>query len=211
METVREKAPMIVAPQSKSSDSLFWMSSEARDEKGRAANPAVIAAAQTVFPSAISHCQRRTGDPSPSHDLMERAIFSVSGFLQRYGPDAINSSLEGVVLTAFDQQLNHYALRENRCISLEEMEDWQEKFTVDSAQEVFCLLQMEQLLETVPAEVAVIFRMLYENYSAEEIGGILGLSGESVRAQVCYWRRKIKGLENNTQSRLKRWRKLGSR
>jgi DNA-directed RNA polymerase specialized sigma24 family protein len=201
---------MFVVPENKSSDSLFWMSSKAKDEKGREANAAVIAAAQKVFSAAVCHCQRRTGDPSPAHDLMERAIFSVSGFIQRYGASAINSSLEGLVLAAFDQQLNHYAQRENRCISLDDMEGWQEKFTVDSTQEVFCLLQMEQLLEYVPEEVGVIFRMLYENYTAEEIGSVLGLSSESIRAQVCYWRRKIKGLENNTKSRLKKWRKLGA-
>jgi hypothetical protein len=158
---------MIVVPESTTPKSLFWMSSEAKDKKGREANPAVIKAAQKIYSIALCQCEQNLGDSSMAHELMERAIYSVSSFIERHGTKAITSSLEGVVLAAFNQLLNYYVRRQNQHISLEELENWQEKIAIDSCQEVFCLLQMEDLLEDVPPEVAVIFKLLYEDYGAE--------------------------------------------
>jgi DNA-directed RNA polymerase specialized sigma24 family protein len=200
---------MDVAPESTASRNLFWMSSEQRDKKGREANPAVIQAAQIVFPAALLYCEQKAGDSTLAQELLERATYSVSGFIQRYGVKAITSSLEKVVLTAFNQLLEGYLKRQNRHLPLAELENWQEKLAVDSCQEVFYFLQMEELLEEVPQEVAVIFRLLYEEYSAEEIGYIIGSPAQNIRSQVCYWRRKFKVRDTVKPSRWKNWRKLG--
>ncbi len=193
-----------MAPQRPTSQHLFWMSSTLKDKKGRKANPTVIAAAQKVYSNAASNMEQQIGDLSAAHDLMERAIYLVSDFIRRRGKKAITSSLDGVVLAAFNQLLQAYIQRQNRYVPLDELEKWQEKNIFDSNQELFCLLQIEDLLENVPPETAVIFKLLYEGYSAEEIGQILEISSGNVRAQVFYWRRKIKGLENIKNSRWKK-------
>jgi DNA-directed RNA polymerase specialized sigma24 family protein len=190
---------------------LFWMSSKLKDKKGRKANPVVIEAAQRIYSNAASQVESQLGDSSAVHDLMEKAIYSVSGFIQRHGVNAITSSLDGVILAAFHQLLQNYLERQNRHVPLDELEKWQDKNVVNSNQEIFYILQMEDLLENVPPEVAVSFRMLYEGYTAEEIGLVLGISADSVRAQVYYWRKKIKGLENIKKSRWGKWRRPGSR
>jgi RNA polymerase sigma factor (sigma-70 family) len=200
---------MEIAPERPTSRHLFWMSSKLKDKKGRKANPAVIEAAQKVYSNAASYMEQQIGDLSAAHDLMEKAIYLVSDFIRRRGKNAITTSLDGVVMAAFNQLLQAYVRRQNRYVPLDELEKWQEKNIVDSNQELFCLLQMEDLLESVPPEAAVIFKMLYEGYSAEEIGRILELSSGTVRAQVFYWRRKIKGLENLKKSRWKKWRRPG--
>lgn len=185
------------------------MSSNLKDKKGRKANPAVIEAAQRVYSNAAGNAELQLGDSSAAQDLMEKAIYSVSGFIQRNGNEAITSSLEGVVMAAFNQLLQSCLERQNRHIPLDELEKWQDKNIVESNQEIFYQLQMEDLLENVPQEVAVSFRMLYEGYSCEEIGLILGSSSDCVRSQVSYWRKKIKGIESAKKSRWTIWRRVG--
>ena len=191
------------------SPSSFRLNSVDRD--GRQIDPAVLAAAETVFPRALEYGTNLLGDPAVVANTLEEVAATVSQLVARRDPPgepAPIRNLPGYVFRAFVRQVNRLKSKELAVLDAAIAGQTLAQRLADPSRQ----LEMKILLDECSAQFDFTERDMcwrrLEGFTWEEIGPVHGLSGHAaevrfrnaVRAVKAKLARSRKPLPRTTQT-----------
>jgi hypothetical protein len=166
------------------SPSSFRLNSVDRD--GRQIDPAVLAAAETVFPRALEYGTNLLGDPAVVANTLEEVAATVSQLVARRDPPgepAPIRNLPGYVFRAFVRQVNRLKSKELAVLDAAiEGQTLAQRLSDPSRQLEMKVLVKECLAQFDFTERDMCWRRL-EGFTWDEIGPVHGLSGHAAEVR----------------------------
>jgi DNA-directed RNA polymerase specialized sigma24 family protein len=166
------------------SRSLFRLN--AVDRRGRKIAPAVLEAAEEIYPDALEHGRRLLGDLAVVTNVLEEVAASVSQTARVKNP--VDSSMQGrdlrlYLFRAFLNELNRQKRKEPTFVSLGEAGAVSNPPWADPLRELEAKLLLEEFLTLCePWMQDMSFRRL-QGFSWDEIGKAHGVSGHAAQAR----------------------------
>ena len=191
------------------SPSSFRLNSVDRD--GRQIDPAVLAAAETVFPRALEYGTSLLGDPAVVANTLEEVAATVSQLIARRDPPgepAPIRNLPGYVFRAFVRQVNRLKSKELAVLDAAIAGQTLAQRLADPSRQLEMKILVDECLAQFDfTERDMCWRRL-EGFTWDEIGPVHGLSGHAaevrfrnaVRAVKAKLARSRKPLPRTTQT-----------
>lgn len=191
------------------SPSSFRLNSVDRD--GRQIDPAVLAAAETVFPRALEYGTNLLGDPAVVANTLEEVAATVSQLIARRDPPgepAPIRNLPGYVFRAFVRQVNRLKSKELAVLDAAIAGQTLKQRLADPSRQLEIKILVDECLAQFDfTERDMCWRRL-EGFTWDEIGPVHGLSGHAaevrfrntVRAVKAKLARSRKPLPRTTQT-----------
>lgn len=165
------------------------------DGRGRKIEPAVLAAAERIYPRVLRHGLKLLGDPALVTDALEEVAAAVSRMLRASCPADKAMPVHDLhlyIFRGFLRHVNRLKCREVEVISLGEVADLTMLPRVDPTRQIEtkilldeCLAQCDFLAQDMAWRRSI-------GFSWEEIGEIHGLSAHAAEARFSYSLRKAK-------------------
>lgn len=172
---------------SKSSPALFHLNSV--DRRGRKIDPAVLAAAEEVFPRALDYGLQLLGDPAIVTNLLEEVAASVSRTARIQNPLGIpmqGRDLRLYLFRSFLNQVNRLKRKEPTLVGLSEAVAVSKPPWTDPLRELEAKMLLEEFLAVCePWMQDMAFRRL-QDFSWGDIGLAYGVSGHAAQARFSH-------------------------
>ena len=181
------------------------------DRHGRQIDPAVLAAAETVFPRALEYGSNLLGDPAVVANTLEEVAATVSQLIARRDPPgepAPIRNLPGYVFRAFVRQVNRLKSKELAVLDAAIAGQTLAQRLADPSRQLEMKILVDECLAQFDfTERDMCWRRL-EGFTWDEIGPVHGLSGHAaevrfrnaVRAVKVKLARSTKPLPRTTQT-----------
>jgi hypothetical protein len=171
-----------------SSDRLpVWWDREIDEESGRAIRGDVREAAHRVWNSVCLKAQHILGDTNDAPELLEKAIKTISRYLDKHHVLPYSNDPAGLLVLAFHRSLYRLASRRNRTILLGDGTAVAEMLRApDWRQETDRHLFLEELARELSNESRLILRLRIIGYDWKEIARMLGARSPVLRQR--FWR-----------------------
>jgi DNA-directed RNA polymerase specialized sigma24 family protein len=145
----------------------------------------VRAAAKELWPRIRLEVNRILGDPSEAQELLEKAVQSVSLYLQRRGTESHDPS--GLLVLAVYRNARRLARKRGRLHTVGSSTELSEQLRAPEwVDHVERRIFVEQLVSHLRPENRAILRLRVEEFSWQEIGRMLRLDANTVRKE--FWR-----------------------
>lgn len=166
------------------SPSSFRLNSVDRD--GRQIDPAVLAAAETVFPRALEYGTNLLGDPAVVANTLEEVAATVSQLIARRDPPcepAPIRNLPGYVFRAFVRQVNRLKNKELAVLDAAIAGQTLAQRLADPSRQLEMKILVDECLAQFDfTERDMCWRRL-EGFTWDEIGPVHGLSGHAAEVR----------------------------
>jgi DNA-directed RNA polymerase specialized sigma24 family protein len=160
------------------------------DRRGRKIEPAVLAAAEAIYPKALEHGLRLLGDPAVVTTALEEVAARVSRRLARTKDPPADSAqirdLRAYLFEAFIRRVNELKRKELKVVSLSEISPTSDPAWADPLQQFDDKVLLDECLakcDPVAREMAI-RRM--QGFSWEDVGKEHGLSAHAAEARFSY-------------------------
>jgi DNA-directed RNA polymerase specialized sigma24 family protein len=175
------------------SPSLFHL--HAVDRRGRKIEPAVLEAAEEIYPDALEHGEKLLGDPAVVTNVLEEVAASVSLTAKVKNP--LGSPMHGrelrlYLFRAFLNEVNRLKRQEPTFVTLSEVVAVSNPPWADPLRELEAKMLLEEFLALCePWMQDMAFRRL-RGFSWDEIGEAYGVSGHAAQARFSHALRLVR-------------------
>jgi hypothetical protein len=156
------------------------------DRHGRQIDPAVLAAAETVFPRALEYGTNLLGDPAVVANTLEEIAAAVSQRIARRDPPGAPTpirNLPGYVFRAFVRHLNRLKSKELAVLDAAVAGQTLAQGLVDPSRQLEMKILVDECLAQFDfTERDMCWRRL-EGFTWDEIGPVHGLSGHAAEVR----------------------------
>jgi DNA-directed RNA polymerase specialized sigma24 family protein len=178
-----------------SDDSTNFRRLNSVDRHGRQINPAVLAAAEAVFPRALEHGMNLLGDPAVVANTLEEVAAIVSRVVARRDPPdeaPCIRNLPGYVFRAFVRHVNRLKRKELALLDAVAEGQILAQTWADPSRELETRILIDQCLAQFGFEARDLFWRWRAGFSWDEIGKVHGISGHAAEARFKNAVRRIK-------------------
>lgn len=150
------------------------------DRRGRQIDPAVLAAAETIFPQALDYSLSVLGDSAVVADVLEEVAARTSRLLKTKDPPDEPEPIHDVtayLFRAFVRDVNRLRSKQLALVSAEEASKaprWS-----DPSRQFDIKIMTDELLSRCDSVTQDLFALRIQGFSWQEIGGIYGISAHA--------------------------------
>ena len=165
------------------------------DGRGRTIEPAVLAAAERIYPRVLRHGLKLLGDPALVTDALEEVAAAVSRMFRAKCPVDNATRVHDLhlyIFRGFLRHVNRLKCREVEVISLGEVADLSMLPRVDPTRQIETKILLDECLARCDFLAQDMAWRRSIGFSWEEIGEIHGLSAHAAEARFSYSLRKAK-------------------
>ena len=169
------------------SSSLFRLN--AVDRRGRKIAPAVLEAAEEIYPDALEHGRKLLGDPAVVTNVLEEVAASVSQTAKVKNP--VGSPMHGrdlrlYLFRSFLNEINRQKRKVPRFVSLSDVVAVSNPPWADPLRELEAKMLLEKFLALCEPWMQDMALRRLQGFSWDEIGAVYGVSGHAAQARFSH-------------------------
>jgi DNA-directed RNA polymerase specialized sigma24 family protein len=159
------------------------------DRRGRSIEPAVLEAAEEIYPDALEHGRKLLGDPAVVTNVLEEVAASVSRTARVKNP--VGTPMDGrdlrlYLFRAFLNEVNRLKRKEPTFVGLSEAFAVSRPPWADPLRELADKVLLEEFLTHCKPWVQDMALRQLEGFSWDEIGEAYGVSGHAAQARFSH-------------------------
>jgi DNA-directed RNA polymerase specialized sigma24 family protein len=164
------------------------------DQHGRQIDPAVLVAAEEIFPRALDYSLNVLGDSAVVANMLEEVAATVSRLIKTKDPPGDHEPIHDIrayLFRAFLRHVNHLKRRQLTAVSVSEARKLSEPRWADPSREFENKILLDKFLGQCDFVVRDMAWRRMQGFSWQEVGKFHGLSAHAAEARFSYALRQV--------------------